>query len=105
MATMELDLIQVKGKTVGVNIFVLLGDDEMEQNPDFRTLRGHHELMIDAYRTQKWDKAKAKIKECRILCEPYRLDALYDLYEDRIAEYEAEPPAPDWDGVFIATTK
>ncbi len=105
MATMELDLIQVKGKTVGVNIFVLLGGDEMEQNPDFRTLRGHHELMLEAYRAQKWDMAKAKIKECRILCEPYRLDALYDVYEERIAEYEAEPPAPDWDGVFIATTK
>ena len=105
LATMELDLIQVKGKTVGVNIFVLLGGDEMEQNPDFRTLRGHHEVMIETYRAQKWDKAKAKIKECRILCEPYRLDALYDLYEDRIAEYEATPPPPDWDGVFIATTK
>ncbi len=105
LATMELDLIQVKGKTVGVNIFVLLGGDEMEQNQDFRALRGHHDQMLDAYRAQKWDKAKAKIKECRILCEPYRLDFLYDLYETRIAEYEADPPDPDWDGVFIATTK
>ena len=105
MATLELDLIQVKGKTVGVNIYVLLGGEEMEQNPDFRTLRGHNELMISAYRDQKWDMAKAKLKECRILCEPYGLDGLYDLYEERIAEYEAAPPDPDWDGVFIATTK
>ncbi|MCH7831671.1 MAG: adenylate/guanylate cyclase domain-containing protein [Proteobacteria bacterium] len=105
MATIELDLIQVKGKTVGVNIFVLLGGEEMEQNPDFRNLRKIHEQMITAYRAQQWDSTKAKIKECRILCEPYGLDFLYDLYETRIADFEADPPAPDWDGVFIATTK
>ncbi len=105
MATIELDLIQVKGKTVAVNIYSLLGDGEMEQNPDFRNLRTNNEQMIAAYRAQKWDQAKAKIKECRILCEPYKLDGLYDLYEERIAEYEANPPAPDWDGVFVATTK
>ena len=105
MATIELDLIQVKGKTVGVNIFVLLGGEEMEQNPDFRNLRKIHEQMITAYRAQQWDSTKAKIKECRILCEPYGLDFLYDLYETRIADFEADPPAPDWDGGFIATTK
>ena len=105
LATMELDLIQVKGKTVGVNIYVLLGGEEMEQNSDFRTLRGHNELMLAAYRDQNWNMAKAKVKECRILCEPYGLDGLYDLYEERIAEYEANPPSPDWDGVFVATTK
>jgi len=33
------------------------------------------------------------------------LDVLCDLYEDRIREYKQTPPAEDWDGVFIATTK
>jgi adenylate cyclase len=105
LATIELDKIQVKGKTIGINIFALLGDETMEQNPDFRTLRGHHDQMLSAYRARDWEKAKKKLKECRILCEPYGLDELYDLYEQRIAEYEATPPPPDWDGTYIATSK
>jgi adenylate cyclase len=35
----------------------------------------------------------------------FDLGVLYDLYEERITEYEANPPGPDWDGVFVATTK
>ena len=105
MATIELDLIQVKGKTVGVNIFALLGDEEMEQTRDFRTLRNNHEQMIVTYRVQGWERAKAKLSECRILGEPFGLDGLYDLYETRIAEYEANPPGLNWDGVYVAETK
>ena len=41
--------------------------------------------------------------------KPWILDAnlhvLCDLYDERIAEYKVTPPDPDWDGVFIATTK
>jgi adenylate cyclase len=70
LATIELDKIQVKGKTVGINIFALLGDETIEQNPDFRVLRGHHDQMLAAYRAKDWEKAKKKLKECRILCEP-----------------------------------
>jgi adenylate cyclase len=33
------------------------------------------------------------------------LDVVFDLYEDRIAAYKENPPAADWDGVFVATTK
>jgi len=61
--------------------------------------------MITNYRVQGWDIAKAKLRECRILCEPFGLGQLYDLYETRITEYEANPPAPNWDGVYVATNK
>ena len=33
------------------------------------------------------------------------LDGLYDLYDQRISAFVADPPDPDWDGVFVATTK
>ncbi len=105
LATIELDLIQVKGKTVGVNIFALLGDEEMEKTKNFRTLRDNHQQMIATYRAQEWDIAKARLKECRILCEPFGLNQLYGLYEARITEYEANPPAPNWDCVYAATNK
>lgn len=68
---------------------------------------------MDTYRSQKWDEALAMFKEIRILGDdehrPWildiNLDVLCDLYEERIAEYKENPPAADWDGVFIATTK
>jgi adenylate cyclase len=30
---------------------------------------------------------------------------LYDLYEARIANYQANPPPPDWNGAFALLTK
>ena len=27
------------------------------------------------------------------------------IYETRISEFRANPPGPNWDGVFVATTK
>ena len=33
------------------------------------------------------------------------LAGLYQLYGERIAFYRANPPDPDWDGVFVAETK
>ncbi len=105
MATIELDKIQVKGKTVGINIYALLGDETLEQNQDFRTLRSQHDQMLAAYRAMDWAKARKKLKECRILCEPFGLDGLYDMYEERIAEYEVTAPPSGWDGTYIATEK
>ncbi len=105
LATLELDLIQVKGKTEAVRIFCLLGTEELAQDDNFRTLAKFHQQMLDAYRAQDWNKAVKRLKECRILCEPYGLDGLYDLYETRIIEYQAESPGADWDGVYVATTK
>ena len=34
-----------------------------------------------------------------------RLEPLYDLYAERLAYFAANPPAADWDGVFVALTK
>ena len=105
MAVIELDLIQVKGKTVGLNIFALMGDEEMAQSPEFLALKSAIDQMLAAYRGQKWDEAKALLKECYEKGEAFKLAELCDLYAARIKAYEAEPPGADWNGVFIATTK
>ena len=104
-ATIELDLIQVKGKTIGGNIFALLGDENMEKTSKFRGLKEEHQKMISSYRAQEWDRAKVKLRNCQALSESFGLKQLYNLYENRITEYEAKPPAPNWDGVFIALDK
>jgi adenylate cyclase len=59
--------------------------------------------MLAAYRQQDWRRARQLIGECRT--RDGSLEAIYDLYEERIEIYERNPPGPDWDGVFVATTK
>ena len=34
-----------------------------------------------------------------------RFTHLYDLYEARIAAFEANPPPPDWSGIYVAESK
>jgi len=104
-ATIELDYIQVKGKTVGLHVFALLGDEELAGDADFQTMKAAAETMIATYRDQEWESAKKAVAELRVVGEPFKLQILCDLYEARIGAYEIEPPGEDWDGVFIATTK
>jgi adenylate cyclase len=102
-ATIELDLIAVKGKDEAVRIFALMGDREQKDDPGFQALCEKHNAMLAAYRAQDWDRARQLIAECRPA--DARLGELYDLYEERIEHYQENPPGPDWDGVFVATSK
>ena len=62
-----------------------------------------HSALLKAYRRQDWAGARAAIGECRR--RDARLAQLYDLYAERIDFYAANPPGPDWEGVFVATEK
>lgn len=106
-ATIPLDLIKVKGKTEAVAIYSLLGGESLAQNPDYIALRKTFEAAIAEYRKQQWNAARDKLKEVQALSQKLslNLEELCELYEERIAEYEKTPPQPDWDGVYIATSK
>ncbi|MDV7338743.1 adenylate/guanylate cyclase domain-containing protein [Terasakiella sp. A23] len=107
LACIELDLIQVKGKTEAVRIFSVLGDDKVAQKPDFIEYAKHHAELLLAYRDQQWAKVREMIKVGNQMIDGLKMEhhGLYDLYEERMQDYEKNPPGPDWDGVFIATTK
>ncbi|MBL6929875.1 MAG: adenylate/guanylate cyclase domain-containing protein [Rhodospirillales bacterium] len=113
LATIDLDFIQVKGKTSGTYIYGLMGDADLMKVPEFTKIKEMIEEAMEVYRKQDFDKALELFKQIRTLGDdehrPWKLeinlDVLCDLYEERIAEYKENPPAEDWDGVFIATTK
>ena len=113
MATIDLDFIQVKGKTKGTYVYGLMGDAELKDDHEFVNLQEKILHAVESYRQQRFDEAAGMFKEIRVLGDdehrPWKLEVnlnvLCDLYEERIAEYKINPPAPDWDGVFIATTK
>jgi len=102
-AALELDLIAVKGKKEAVRIFALLGDQAVAADSAFTALAGQFAAMLSCYRAQDWAGARAALAACR--AHDHTLAALYDLYDERIAQYESEPPGADWDGVYVATSK
>jgi adenylate cyclase len=102
-ASLELDLIAVKGKKDAVRIFALLGEPEVAASAAFGRLRARHLAMLEAYRQQRWDEANMLMADCRAL--DHRLDDLYDVYATRILAMQHNPPGPGWDGVFVATSK
>lgn len=104
-ACLQLDRIQVKGKTVPIDIYTVFGDETVAATPAFRALAERHKEMLTAYRAQDWAATRRKLAECRALDKDGRLKTLYDLYAERVEAYANAPPGESWDGVFIAKTK
>lgn len=106
-AIIELDLIRVKGKTVPVRIFALLGGPDLAARADWQVFKARHDQFLALYRAQRWDDLDALGRDLRTESAGLGLDlgGLYDLYEGRAEDYRAAPPGADWDGVFVATSK
>ena len=104
-ATMEIDLIQVKGKTQPETVFAVLGRAEVEQDPRCGELRELNAQMLARFRKQEWDAALDLINRCRKSADGFEVAGLYDMYVERIDAYRADPPGPEWDGVYEAESK
>jgi adenylate cyclase len=103
--TLELDLIQVKGKKEPERIHALLPSPPPGEAPAFATFAAHHAAMLAAYRERRWEDALARIAESRPEAERFRLGDLYAEFEARIAAFQTNPPPPDWNGVHVSLSK
>jgi adenylate cyclase len=104
-AVMEIDLIMVKGKKQPEAVFTVLGRSEVEADPRCQELREANAQMLGRFRKQQWEDAIDLIARCRKFANGFDISGLYDMYEERIELYRAQPPGPDWDGVYEAETK
>lgn len=107
-ATVEIDLIRVKGKQEPERIFCLAGDGTLVGDPAFEAAKGRLEAALCAYRAQDWDRALAALQDLRALSQQaggFSLAPLAALYEARILTFRETPPPADWDGVYVAQTK
>jgi adenylate cyclase len=104
-ATLEIDLITVKGKTEPEAVFTVLGRSEVLDSAEFREISDFNGRMLTSFRKQDWDGALAAIEICRKVGSSFGLGGLYDVYVERIAEFRKHPPPADWDGVFAYETK
>ena len=103
-ATLQLDMIAVKGKKEAVTIFTLLGDSIFKQSSEFKNLESKHKKILENYFNQKWEECLKEIKTAKTLCNNL-MSEYYDIMTLRINEFKENPLPNDWDGVYIATSK
>tara|TARA_B110000503_G_scaffold35912_1_gene58762 strand:- start:1656 stop:3719 length:2064 start_codon:yes stop_codon:yes gene_type:complete len=104
-ATLQLDCLAVKGKSVGVNIYTVIGrHDWLMKYSAYVPETQIHEKMLELYRIQKWDLC---IKFCEDLKGAFHgiMDGYYELWIERCNEMREKGLPADWDGIYRATSK
>jgi adenylate cyclase len=97
----EIDRVRVKGKALPVRIYEVVGSEEdVAEEQKARVIQ--FEQAMKPYRAQQWNDAE-KIFSDLLRQEPQK--GLFHIYLDRIAQFKADPPGKDWDGVFTHETK
>ena len=100
MATREVDLLAVKGKSDPVGIYELLAEQGKQKPEEEQKIR-RAEAALGAYRKQDWSGAEGMFRE---MVEKYG-DGPGRTFLGRIAQLREHPPGPGWDGVWRMTTK
>ena len=100
-----LEKARYKRKVINDSLNGKLQKGKIAANSDwFKEFNPIHAELISEYRNQNWENATSLSKKARgVAGEKY--NGLYDLFDERIAEYQINTPGEDWDGVYIATDK
>ncbi|HQS14320.1 adenylate/guanylate cyclase domain-containing protein [Reyranella sp.] len=104
-ATLEIDLVTVKGKTEPERIFVLLGDAGLATSPAFATLVERQAAFLKLYRSAGFAEALETIEACEAAAAAagWR-QSYYRMMRGRIDELIDDSPV-DWKGVYVAKDK
>ncbi|MGA7180480.1 MAG: adenylate/guanylate cyclase domain-containing protein [Thiobacillaceae bacterium] len=97
---MKIDVVRVKGKEKPVTIYQPLGR-KGELSEDASKMAQLFEAAFERYQKQDWTGAETLLHELAAIVPC----GLCETYLDRIAHFRENPPAQDWDGVFVYTTK
>ena len=98
----ELDLIRVKGKLEPVKIYELVGDRTQPLSKEDERFLDFYNRGREAYKERRFHGAIALFDKALTL-RPTDLAAALQL--ERTQAYIQRPPAKDWDGVYVMTTK
>ncbi len=104
-AILEMDFLQVKGKTEPELIYTILGREDVAHTPRFQKLRDDNAMMLTAYRNRNWTGALEAILQCREAGREFGLEEFYNGYVARIRALLENPPDADWNGVYAAESK
>jgi len=104
-ASIEIDLVMVKGKTEPARVYALLGDATMAQSPAFRRLVEEQTALLKHYRAGAFAEALQMIDGCQAAAEAVGWpQGYYAMMRTRIDGLIDDSP-PDWTGVYVAKEK
>jgi adenylate cyclase len=104
-AVLELDTLQVVGKSAPERIFTLLGREDVAASPDFRELAITNQMMLTAYRRGDWAQAIERLLRGRDIARHFGLEAYHAVMVERIRRLMEAPPSTEWRGVTVLETK
>ena len=104
-ATLELDLVMVKGKTEPEHAHALLGGIELAKTAKYQELVTCQTAFLTHYRAGSFAKALSLIEACEQAAAAAGWEqGYYDMMRARVDELIKDPPA-DWTGVYVAREK
>lgn len=96
----EIDTVRVKGRREPVTLYELVGYDSFYGHK--RALLDQFNAGLQAYKARQWAHALAAF-QAALQIEP--ADQPSQIYVTRCTDYQAHPPADDWDGVHELLSK
>ena len=96
------DRVRVKGRSTPLTVFTVHGLKEEPLSPNKIAYLAKFDEAMQAYWAENFHLAQEGFSACRKL---WPEDQLAKVFEERSAEYIAQPPAQPWDGVYTMTTK
>ena len=103
IAALELDLVQVKGRSQATKIYTLL-DTLSIDSMELKVFCQQYESFLAAYRQQSWDEAERALARCRS-AGITSFETCFSLFTERIAALRKTPLSPNWDGAFALSEK
>jgi adenylate cyclase len=97
----ELDRVQVKGKKEPVSIYEVVSSKD-NISTDYLLYLSSLEAAFNDYYQQDWEAAAQKFM---LLKQKKPADKLHQLYIERIKDFKIHPPAENWNGIFVHTSK
>lgn len=90
------DLVAVKGKAEGINVYELIG--KRGDKPEMNAIISQYEQALQAYRSRRFEEARSLLKEQLNDGPSHTLHA-------RCGLLIQNPPPASWDGIYISTIK
>jgi adenylate cyclase len=97
----SLDRVAVVGRSGTIEISELLGE-KGHVAPHVLEARDRYEAALTLYLAERFETAAAAF---RLVAETHPVDRAARLMARRAEVYAQFPPAPDWNGIFVHTTK
>ncbi len=97
----KIDKVKVKGKEIGIEIYEVVCLNT-QLTAELTQELALYQQALEKYFQRQWDDAINLFTE---LCKRYPDTTLYQIYMNRVLIFKNHPPAENWDGVYIHSSK